>query len=332
MKNYLAYWLWRSMLVLFSFVPQTQFVGAHKPSGLINNGNTCYINASLQCFFALEQFNREILKSTYSPGLLYEYQILSKKLTENQSVVNPLHFCRKMWQAIDAVPGSQEDAYLVVNTVIAQASQSSSSIKKLFSVGLESSVTCSSCKTKYTTYDHATELNLDLNCSQSVQGCLENFFAAEHLKDDNKYYCSKCKTKNEATKQLSLQNAPEILVVQLKRFDNLLRKITTPVKVNLTNLEVPAGSKGQRTSYQLVGFVAHIGSLDGGHYVAYTKDIKSNIWHYCNDASITQCNYIEDFETYGCAKTQLSAIGQTPYLLFYKKSGDKNSCPSNVFA
>ena len=55
---------------------------------------------------------------------------------------------------------------------------------------------------------------------------LEQFFAVDRLTKDNRYMCPKCKSLENATKRLSVTEAPRILIVAIKRFDIFGRKIT----------------------------------------------------------------------------------------------------------
>ncbi|KAG8233418.1 hypothetical protein J437_LFUL013412 [Ladona fulva] len=48
--------------------------------------------------------------------------------------------------------------------------------------------------------------------------CLEAFTKEEHLGEDEKYYCSQCRTHQLASKTLQIWRLPPILIVHLKRF------------------------------------------------------------------------------------------------------------------
>ncbi|XP_064206153.1 ubiquitin carboxyl-terminal hydrolase 32-like [Anguilla rostrata] len=52
----------------------------------------------------------------------------------------------------------------------------------------------------------------------SLDSCLRAFTSEEELGEDEKYYCSKCKTHRLATKKLDLWRLPPVLIVHLKRF------------------------------------------------------------------------------------------------------------------
>ena len=52
----------------------------------------------------------------------------------------------------------------------------------------------------------------------------------DKLVKDNKYKCPKCKSLQNATKRLSVNVAPRILIVTIKRFDIFGRKIRSKIR------------------------------------------------------------------------------------------------------
>jgi ubiquitin C-terminal hydrolase len=55
--------------------------------------------------------------------------------------------------------------------------------------------------------------------NDSITKALENCRKPENSTGDNKYECSVCQSKQDATKGLKLKKLPYVLVMQLKRFD-----------------------------------------------------------------------------------------------------------------
>jgi ubiquitin carboxyl-terminal hydrolase 36/42 len=64
----------------------------------------------------------------------------------------------------------------------------------------------------------------------TIEECMHQYYAAEHLKGDNKYMCGGCKKRNEARKRFSIENTPRTLIIHLKRFTNMGNKIGEFVK------------------------------------------------------------------------------------------------------
>ena len=89
----------------------------------------------------------------------------------------------------------------------------------------------------------------------------------DKLTKDNKYLCPKCKSRQNATKRLSVNHAPRILIVTIKRFDILGRKISRslkyPAAFNLKTFTSSSIDKQipeneiQNELYDLYGVVIH---------------------------------------------------------------------------
>lgn len=81
-------------------------------------------------------------------------------------------------------------------------------------------VKCTQCSHSSNTYDPFLDLSLDIVKAESLLKALARFTAIEVLDGNNKYHCSKCKTKVRAHKQFTINNAPHVLTVQFKRFSS----------------------------------------------------------------------------------------------------------------
>ncbi|KAL0238915.1 hypothetical protein PCE1_004606 [Barthelona sp. PCE] len=95
--------------------------------------------------------------------------------------------------------------------------------------------------------------------------------------------------------ELVEDHLPQVLVLQLKRFDYTGKKNNTPVTVNNT-ITV------HNICYTLMGVIDHAGTLHHGHYTCMIK--KGNVSYFCDDSHISQLSISE------IDKIQ-------PYLVFY---------------
>lgn len=103
---------------------------------------------------------------------------------------------------------------------------------------------------------------------------------SEKLCDTNKYLCDNCKRYNEASREVSFEKLPNIMVLQLKRF---MTTLTGVQKVNTyfpTPLELACfcesccefNEKRSNHSYHLCCVIMHLGgSMASGHYIAYVR-------------------------------------------------------------
>lgn len=112
--------------------------------------------------------------------------------------------------------------------------------------------------------------------TKTLQSALEAFFATEKLAGANQYECETCGGKQDAERNIVLEELPEVLCLQLLRFyhdpktyskKKLLSPITFPSLLDLSPF-MP-GSPPEHTKYRLDAVLIHQGnSASVGHYVA----------------------------------------------------------------
>jgi len=74
-------------------------------------------------------------------------------------------------------------------------------------------VTCGECANRSVTFQYFQDLILDIEKSDNVCDALNDYFEGEQLP----YVCDKCQREVVAEKKFSLEKAPNVLCVQLKR-------------------------------------------------------------------------------------------------------------------
>ncbi|KAM2399318.1 hypothetical protein ACFXTH_035892 [Malus domestica] len=95
-------------------------------------------------------------------------------------------------------------------------------VKEIFGGALQSQVKCLSCGTESNKVDEIMDISLDVLHCNSLKDALQRFFQPEILDGQNKYKCESCKKLVAARKQMSFLQAPNVLVIQLKRFEGVL--------------------------------------------------------------------------------------------------------------
>ncbi|XP_066993985.2 uncharacterized protein [Anabrus simplex] len=156
----------------------------------------------------------------------------------------------------------------------------------------------------------------DLRCRDplSLYDCIQAFSESEQLDEHNPWYCPVCQKNQCATKTLSVWRYPDFLIVYLKRFifhECVSLKLENKVTFPISGLSVTPASilqHGTSLPYNLYACVCHFGGSSAGHYTAYSKNPRTNEWHYYNDeAVIKQRPQEEDYSN--------------AYILFYQKQG-----------
>ncbi|XP_033335346.2 uncharacterized protein LOC117225727 [Megalopta genalis] len=147
----------------------------------------------------------------------------------------------------------------------------------------------------------------------SLYDCLQAFSQSETLDEHNPWFCPKCERNQCATKTLTVHRYPKFLIVYLKRFvfyECASMKLDDKVTFPLVGLSVG------RHLYDLYACVCHYGGVSAGHYTAYAKNPRTDVWYYYNDEITSrQKPQDEDFSN--------------AYILFYSRQGT-NIKPCNI--
>lgn len=221
--------------------------------GLINLGNTCFLNSVLQCLFYTVPLAEFSLAKEHSKRcratrdefcgfcslerLMQRVHLSQSSSSTSESVLRPIELVSRL-KAVGKHfrPGRQEDAHeflrLFIETLqkaslgkgagdpvkLDPRSKETTVVHRIFGGYLQSTVTCSACRHISRTFDQFLDLSLDVNRADSLQGALKVFTTPELLSKGNRYKCEACHRLVEAHKQFSLYKTPEIMTIQLKRF------------------------------------------------------------------------------------------------------------------
>ncbi|QHN96680.1 hypothetical protein HN51_044459 [Arachis hypogaea] len=188
---------------------------------------------------------------------------------------------------------------------------SSTVVKEIFGGALQSQVKCLCCGYESNKVDEIMDISLDVFHSNSLRDSLQKFFRPEVLDGNNKYKCDSCKKLVPAKKQMSILQAPNILVIQLKRFEGILGgKIDKAVafeEVLLLSSFMCKASQDPLPEYKLFGTIVHSGySPESGHYYAYIKDAMGR-WYCCDDSCVTVASLQE-------------VLSEKVYILFFSRT------------
>jgi len=154
---------------------------------------------------------------------------------------------------------------------------------------------------------------LQFNDTVSIYDCLDEFKLEEKLEKENTWYCSVCKDHKEAFKKLDIYRAPNILIIQLKRFKiksgfmgfQESRKNESMVDFPIYDLDLSKYIVGPNkdAKYNLFAISQHFGGLGGGHYKAVCNS--GNSWYEFDDEDVSKFNS--------------SVVNKSAYMLFYRK-------------
>ncbi|GMH24239.1 hypothetical protein Nepgr_026082 [Nepenthes gracilis] len=308
------------------------------PRGLLNCGNSCYANAVLQCLSCTKPLVVYLLKRTHSRTccikswcLLCELEQHVMMLRESGGPLSPsrilLHMRSINCQIGD---GSQEDAHEFLRLLVTSMQsicleelggekqvdpslQETTFIKHTFGGCLQSKVKCLKCYHESEQYENIMDLTLEIfGWVESLEDALTQFTTPEDLDGENMYRCGRCASYVRARKQLSIDEAPNVLTIVLKRFQEgsygkINKFVTFPDMLDM--IPFMTGTHDIPPLYVLYAVVVHMDTLNAsfsGHYVSYVKDLQGNWLR------------IDDSEVQPVSMSQVMAEGA--YILFYIRS------------
>ncbi|CAH9101312.1 unnamed protein product [Cuscuta epithymum] len=305
--------------------------------GLANLGNTCFLNAVLQCFMhivplvqSIEAYNHPSPCEACSEGycvLCDLKELTNATLGSKGSIIHP-------WKIVNNLSSvflssfqryQQEDAHEFLLCFLDRLERSCSSLKmegqlysnhenivnQTFGGLLISKLQCFNCGHCSKTHEPLVDMSLEIRDVDSLPMALDSFTKIEKIEDPmTKFTCEKCKLQVLIEKQLLLDETPLVATFHLKRFKNdgfrvekIDKHIMFPLELDLLPY-VDRQKKPAESKYNLVAVLVHIGlSLHSGHYYCFIH-ASPNEWYMFDDSKVIQVQ--EDL-----------VMSQAAYVLFY---------------
>lgn len=296
--------------------------------GLRNLGNTCYINAALQCLAFTPALANYFSSSTYKgdvsrkrmnasalcdefAGVLHTYWKTTNE-PNPQPLIERFSKCHRTFNVL-----AQHDIHEFIHLFLGSLHAGLAKTKRFAAPSdavvdveawttnnaahgysfltevFQSQVVVRMSDSSDVHYEHDWGFSLAIDGVSSVAGAL-----ARHLGDEE--LASGSLDGRMVRISRRVVHAPLVLVLHLKRFDNTTSKIEKFVDYG-TDLTMP----GTATRYSLYAVACHTGSSDSGHYWAMCEVMGS--WYRVNDESSTK---LDDINT---------VVTRDAYMLFYKR-------------
>lgn len=126
--------------------------------------------------------------------------------------------------------------------------------------------------------------------STTLEACLEQYCQAEILEGENAWYNDKTREKERVRRQIKFWSLPDILIIDLKRWNHAGQKKNQLVQTPLTNINLSkfvCGYDSASYVYDLYGVCNHSGGASGGHYTATIKNANGK-WYNFNDTMVKE--------------------------------------------
>lgn len=325
-------------------------------AGLYNLGNNCYLNATLQCMAYTPSLSQWLVSRPHSPvckvrplkgfcTLCEVEKIIYDIFNSCNEYAKPNSLCFNIKKVSNVFGvGTQEDASEFFTTLLESmtkaikfppnaasspspspsAQKASNILDDIFSFQFRSRITCGTCGRLSDTFENTNSWPVDVKYITDIRKGMVHFLREELLDGENSYRCDACQRKVRATKKYSMQTAPNVLVVNLKRFDftyagKLSHFVTYPETLSLKTFVGDSGGPLSDVAYRLYGVLVHLGHTShSGHYYSYVRG-PSDVWYKADDTQVSTVR-VQD------------ALDQNAYILFYNRIGQPNSSTATATA
>ncbi|GER34397.1 ubiquitin carboxyl-terminal hydrolase family protein [Striga asiatica] len=334
--------------ILFPYEEFVKFFNSDKPGfppcGLLNCGNSCFANVVLQCLtytrplfaYLLEKGHRvECQRDDWC--FLCELQLHVERASQSCNPFSPMNILSRLPNIGGNLGyGKQEDAHefmrFAIDTmqsvcldefggekIVHPRYQETTLIQHIFGGRLQSQVICAECNNVSNQFENMMDLTVEIHGdAESLEECLDQFTTREKLHGDNMYKCDGCNAYVMAWKRLTIQRAPNILTIALKRFQSgrfgkLNKRVTFPETLDL-KLYLSESEDGNDI-YKLYAVIVHIDMLNAsffGHYICYIKDLSGD-WYRIDDCKVERVDLDE-------------VLSQGAYMLLYSRIRARPSC------
>ncbi|XP_036032904.1 ubiquitin carboxyl-terminal hydrolase 17-like protein 6 [Onychomys torridus] len=299
-------------------------------AGLLNTGNTCYLNAALQCLTHTPPLANYMLSREHSGSCCHQGDCTMCAMETH--VTQSLHHSGDVMQPSKKLTatfhkGKQEDAHeflmFTLNTMHESClrgskhsetpSQASSLIHELFGGTCRSQIKCLSCRGTSHSVNPFLDMPLDIHAAQTVNQALEALVKPEELSGENAYHCDHCQEKVPASKTLTIETASQVLLLVLNRFCTFTggkddRNVSYPEYLNLR--PYMSQPEGGPLWYALYAVLVHAGvTCHCGHYFSYVR-AGNGKWYRMDDSQVDGCDVT-------------SVLSQPAYVLFYVRETDQ---------
>ncbi|KAI6699567.1 hypothetical protein NL676_013891 [Syzygium grande] len=318
-----------------------QFPEGERYFGLENFGNTCYCNSVLQALYFCVPFRDQLLDYYANNKIIGDEdnllacladlftQISSQK--KKTGVIAPKRFVQRLKKQNELFRSyMHQDAHeflnFLLNEIVDTLEKEAQAAKNDQEASSPSEKTANGPKNAHA--NGGPKEQLDTWVHKNFQGILTNetrcLRSTETLNAEDKFFCDKCCSLQEAQKRMKIKKPPQILVIHLKRFKyieqlgrykKLSYRVVFPLELKLSNTVEDADSE-----YSLFAVVVHVGSgPNHGHYVSLVKS--HNHWLFFDDENVEMIDESAVQTFFGSAQ-EYSSNTDHGYILFYERLGN----------
>jgi len=263
--------------------------------GLLNKGNTCYMNSALQCFSTMVPLwsNLSMYSNNLSPFILSFIRIMSM-LKTCRAAIDPSPFLQSFQNLVHKAGNlnfnihRQQDAAEMITYILEELFTECVQTQAMINVTITNETTCNFCFQSVKSEDMSPILRLPV--APSIKIALENFLRPQDLCENESFFCNVCSSYKTATLTHEVVSSGQYLILQIERF---IHNAGIPIK-DIKDIEcsptldllLVVNQVETRRKFRLAAVINHFGTMNNGHYTALIRPHNTTTWWLCNDALV----------------------------------------------
>jgi len=296
-----------------------QFFSTRVCNGLQNVGNTCYISTAITCLAHCLSFAYPIIANQPPDNAVVSKALreMLKTIWIRQQTCSPLVLLKTLDSSVGQMMDlfQQNDAMEFLMIFFDVLNKENGTEMKLQSLNdklrgvqkLNDMMNCNWQNTHRQAYsylcgllygqmvnqtkcnlcgsiEHVSEvfcnISLPISCFHNVEELLRQYFEQEVVTRN----CDNCKLRNvSATNLCRFWRTPQVLIIHLKRFDNVNNKVNKKINVpTVLSIDQYTLRPSACTEFELKAIACHSGSTAGGHYFSIVNNPNGD-WYMLDD-------------------------------------------------
>jgi len=329
--------------------------------GIINEGTTCYMNSILQSLNFLGYFKNAVFQIPISKSdnatqsVEYSLQKLFFDLMTEHKAVSAYRLIKSFgWSKEEMLIQHDVQEFNLCLSEIMENKMKGTNVEGTFKYLFEGKITnyieCLNVDYKSVKDENFLDLQLTVKGCDDIYQSFDKYTEEEILDHENKYDAG-IYGKQVAKKGVKFLELPNVLILQLKRFEYNFQKDSMEKvndyfefynEINLSKYLTNTKGDIKEHEYSLHTVLVHSGFPNTGHYFAYIKPEINSRWLKFNDEEVKIADEYEVFENnYGGELNLYRHVAgeiiknefisdSNAYILIYIKNSKKESILRNV--
>lgn len=170
-------------------------------------------------------------------------------------------------------------------------------LPRLFCGKVKTYISCINVEYESSRMEDFWDVQLNVSGNKTIEDSFKDYIQVEKMDGENQYFAGDEFKLQDANKGIIFQSFPEVLHLQLKRFEYDIER-DAMMKIN-DRYEFPEtfdaspylsedADKSEPYTYQLHGVLVHSGDLNAGHYYAFLKPTKDGPFYKYDDDKVTK--------------------------------------------